>query len=137
MTPIKFIILIMSFMKIYMFVVLMIDILPFDTCQCHWNSTDNWVTEYVHYQQHYCKSIVISYQLLTICVRYLQCSLKFMQTLQYYTSKKNQLQQDLELHGLKKHWFWRYMVSNFAKNYTDYHFLEQQLKDTQFCEVFI
>ena len=32
------------------------------------------------------------------------------------------IQQDLELHGLKKHWFWRCTISNFAKNYTDYHF---------------
>ena len=35
MTPIRFIILIMRFMRICMFVVLMINILAFDTCQIH------------------------------------------------------------------------------------------------------
>ena len=40
--------------------------------------------------------------------------------------------QGLELHGLEKHWFWKYTVSNFAKNYTVYQFFGFYLKDTRF-----
>ena len=29
------------------YMTVMTDISAFDTCQCHWNSTGNWVTEYV------------------------------------------------------------------------------------------
>ena len=39
-------------MRICIFMVLMIDISAFDMCQCHWNSTGNWVTEYVHYMKY-------------------------------------------------------------------------------------
>ena len=48
-----------------MFLVLMIDILAFDTCQCHRNSTGNWVTEYAQYlslwlQINFLKMIIFS-----------------------------------------------------------------------------
>ena len=44
---IRFIILIMRFMRLCMFMcmILMIDISALDNRQCHWNSTGNWVTE--------------------------------------------------------------------------------------------
>ena len=45
-----------------------------------------------------------------------------LQQLTYIASRNFYIQQDLELHGLKKHWFWKYTVSNFAKYYTFYHF---------------
>ena len=44
-TSIRFVILIIRFMRIGMFKVLMNDILAFDNRQFHWSSTGNWVTE--------------------------------------------------------------------------------------------
>ena len=44
-----------------MFVVLMIDILAFDKCQCHWNSTSNGATEYVHCLEAYLFTVEVPF----------------------------------------------------------------------------